>query len=106
MWSEEISSELVKGDLVKNVRMPDFEPPAGAALVVGTSATQGFVIKTLFNAAWKALSPPPRKDTLMSASPPVGVWSSSVGEGGLEDGTDLFGICVHFGRGVLHSSQL
>jgi hypothetical protein len=85
--------------------MPDFDPPAGAALVVGTSTSQGLEIKTLFNAAWKALSPPLRKDTLMIASPPVGVWSSSVGEGGLEDGTDLFGIRVRLGRGVLHSSQ-
>ena len=86
--------------------MPDFDPPAGGALAVGTSATQALAINTLFNAAWKALSPPPRKDTLMSASPPVGVWSSRVGEGGLEDGADLFGIRVRLGRAALHSSQL
>ena len=58
---------------MKDVRMPDFDPPADAALVVGASATQGLAIKTFFNAAWKALFPPPRKDTPMSASLPVGV---------------------------------
>jgi hypothetical protein len=86
--------------------MPDFDPPTGAALMVGTSTTHALEIRTLFKTAWKALSPPPRKDTLMTASPPMGMGSSSVGEGGLEDGADLFGIRVRVGRGVVHISQI
>ena len=92
---------MEQGDSVKDVRMPDFGPPAGATLMVGTSATQTLAIKTLFNAAWKALiatTPKGHLDECVSTSGCV------VGEGGLEDGADLFEICVPFGRGVLHSS--